>query len=135
MKLNTLDGIEYKWALGKEKEQRKVSALHQEVRDILGEEFPILSYMEEVPIMVKRGKFLYFDFYIPLFKSAIEVHGQQHFSFSAFFHKTIDGFIEHRKNDQLKLKFCELNDINILELAYDNRNNWRAEITSRFKIT
>jgi hypothetical protein len=80
-KLKTLDGMEYKWKKGKEKGQGSVSSLHRLVREILAEEFPILSYMEEVPILVKRGKCLYFDFYIPLFNTAIEVHVEQHYRF------------------------------------------------------
>ena len=134
-KLKTLDGMEYSWKKGKEKGQGSISSLHKHVRDILQEEFPILSYMEEVPILVKRRKTLYFDFYIPLFNLAIEVHGEQPYQFSSFFHKTIDRFIEYRKNDFLKIEFCEHNDISILELKYDDREQWRNTIVSKIKKT
>lgn len=134
-KLKTLDGMEYNWKKGKEKGQGSISSLHCQVRKILSEEFPILTYMEEVPILVKRRKTLYFDFYIPLFSLAIEVHGEQHYKFCSFFHKTIDRFIECRKNDMLKIEFCEKNNISILELKYDDRDSWRPSIISKIKTS
>lgn len=133
MKLNTLDGLQYKWMNGKEKGQGKVSSLHELVRKIMQEEFPLLSYSEEVPIMILRGKWLYFDFYVPLFKTAIEVHGQQHYSYSSFFHKNIDNFLAYRKNDILKVEFCEKNNLNIVELKYDESSEWRDTIRRVFK--
>ena len=135
MQLNTLDGFQYKWKKGKGEGKGKQSSLHKLARKILHEEFPLVPYMEEVPIMVTRGKWLYFDFYIPLFKTAIEVHGEQHYSYSSFFHKNIDSFIQYRKNDVLKVEFCAKNSIDILELKYDESDNWRSTIRSQFKST
>lgn len=136
MKLKTLDGFIYNWQPGKEIRQgREKSSLHKLTKEILQEEFPFLSFCEEVPIKVLRRKQLYFDFYIPLFSTAIEVHGEQHYSFSAFFHKDLYGFLEYKKNDKLKHDFCDQNNIDILELEYDRTDSWRERIRTQFKKT
>lgn len=136
MKLKTLDGFIYNWQPGKEVGKNKdKSSLHKLAHQILLEEFPLLTFCEEVPVRVLKYKQLYFDFYIPLFSTAIEVHGQQHYSFSAFFHKDIFKFLEYRKNDKLKYDFCIQNNIEILELEYDRTDSWRERIRAQFKKT
>lgn len=135
MKLKTLDGFEYQWKKQNEKAQGSVSELHKNVRDILKTSFPILSFMEEVPIMVLKNRWLYFDFYIPLFNTAIEVHGEQHYKYVPYFHKDIHSYMQYRKNDMLKVDFCKINNIEIIELKYDEPDSWRSTIVRHIKTT
>lgn len=135
MQVKTLDGHQYNWILHKGNEQEKRSSLHEIVRKILKEDYPILNWIEEAPIKIFRNKQLYFDFYIHIARLAIEVHGEQHYSFSSHFHKTAYGFLEYRKNDQYKRDWCELNGIELLELKYDESDRWRQSIRSKIKKT
>jgi len=70
-----------------------------------------------------------FDFFIPHVKLGIEVHGQQHYEYSKFFHKTTAGFKESLKRDKLKQDWCELNGISLIVLKYsDDIDTWREQI-------
>ena len=44
---------------------------------------------------------------------AIEVHGQQHYEYSPFFHKTKAGFYQSLKRDEIKTEWCKLNNFNL----------------------
>lgn len=131
MQVKDLDGNTYNWqligniahgtALNK-------SSLHLEARSIIHESFPTLQVLEEVPVNVRRTELLYLDFYLPLLKKCIEVHGEQHYKFSRFFHNTALGFIKHKKRDQDKKEWCELNNITYIELAFDKKDEWIKRI-------
>ena len=131
MQVKDLDGNTYNWqligniahgtALNK-------SSLHLEARSIIHESFPTLQVLEEVPVNVRRTELLYLDFYLPLLKKCIEVHGEQHYKFSRFFHNTALGFIKHKKRGQDKKEWCELNNITYIELAFDKKDEWIKRI-------
>ena len=71
---------------------------------------------EEFPV---AGTRLSLDFYNANKKIAIEVQGKQHTKYVPFFHgKNKINYINQLKRDQDKLKFCELNDIQLVEI-YD----------------
>ena len=71
---------------------------------------------EEFPV---AGTRLSLDFYNANKKVAIEVQGRQHTKYVPFFHgKNKINYINQLKRDQDKLKFCELNDIQLVEI-YD----------------
>jgi hypothetical protein len=71
---------------------------------------------EEFPV---AGTRLSLDFYNANKKIAIEVQGRQHTKYVPFFHgKNKINYINQLKRDQDKLKFCELNDIQLVEI-YD----------------
>jgi hypothetical protein len=55
---------------------------------MLHEKFPTLQILEEVSIPLRSKETLYLDFYIPLIKKCIEVHGEQHYKFVPFYHTT-----------------------------------------------
>jgi hypothetical protein len=67
---------------------------------------------------------------------AVEVSGQQHESFSKFFHKTRIGFIKSIKRDFQKIKWLESNNIKLIELYdYETTNLSREQIEKKFNIT
>jgi hypothetical protein len=102
--------------------------LHLQARELIKECFPTLQILEEVPISPRRAETLYLDFYLPLIKRCIEVHGEQHYKFSRFFHNTPLGFIKHKKRDQDKKEWCELNGIEYTELPFDQIEQWQSRI-------
>lgn len=108
--------------------QRK-SDLHLQARSILKECFPTLQILEEVPIPIRRGEILYLDFYLPLNKKCIEVHGEQHYKFVPFFHIDRMGFAKHKKRDHEKKEWCELNNLTYIELPYNlSIEEWKNRI-------
>jgi hypothetical protein len=71
---------------------------------------------EEFPV---AGTKLSLDFYNANKKIAVEVQGKQHTKYVPFFHgKNKINYINQLKRDQDKLKFCEINEIELVEV-YD----------------
>jgi hypothetical protein len=82
--------------------------------------------LEEVTIPISKKDRLYLDFYIPVLGTAVEVHGEQHFKFVPFFHGTAYGFLQHRQRDAQKIQWCELNNIQVISLNYNESiEEWR----------
>ena len=127
MQVVDLDGNINKWQLiGNiaHGTQQNKSSLHLKARDLIKHCFPTLQILEEVPVCVRKNETLYLDFYLPLPKKCIEVHVEQHYKFNRFFHHTTLGFIRHKKRDQAKKDWCELNNIDYIELPFDQIDTW-----------
>jgi len=78
-----------------------------------------------------RKSVLYLDFYIPSIRLAIEVHGQQHYEFCPFFHKSKADFLKSKARDEDKIDWCKLNDITLITLKYsESDDEWRQRIKS-----
>lgn len=132
MKVKDLSGKTHSWNLvGYTVDKNSSTAKsnpHLIARQLLKEEFPTDPILEEVPL---PGEQLYFDFYLPRRKLAIEVHGEQHFKFVAFFHGDKNGFMRCMANDQRKIEWCKLNGIKILILKeVETVDEWRTTIRS-----
>jgi hypothetical protein len=132
MQIKDLDGNLCHWQLiggiahGKAKNK---SALHLLARDLVHKCFPTMQILEEVPIPLRRSETLYLDFYIPLLKRTIEVHGEQHYKFVPFYHNTLLGFVKHKKRDQEKQEWCETNGITYIELPFnEDEEAWSNRI-------
>jgi hypothetical protein len=95
------------------------SSLHLQARKLIVHQYPTLQILEEVPIPLRKSETLYLDFYLPLIKTCIEVHGEQHFKFVSFYHNNILNFLKAKKRDQEKQEWCEKNDIKYISLAYN----------------
>jgi uncharacterized UPF0160 family protein len=126
MIVKDLDGNNHRWALTGHYACGKMnkSDLHIKTRELLVKKFPTLQVLEEVPVHVTKSDVLYLDFYLPLKKVCIEVQGEQHFKFVAFYHQTTLGFVKSQKRDRQKKEWCEINDIKYIELAYNNQDEW-----------
>ena len=110
---------------------RKRSKLHLIARGLIAEIFPTLQVLEEVPIKPLPPLTLYLDFYLPLIQTTIEVHGQQHYAYSSLFHKTKWDFIKQRKNDSFKAQWCNINNIDLIILPYNEESSeWRNRLSS-----
>ena len=134
MKVTGLNGREYNLDLKKYTKQREnCSFYHKIARVLLKEVFRGYSIYEEVklPGSVKPSKksVLYLDFYIPSAIMAVEVHGQQHFKFVPYFHKSKAGFAMAKKRDMDKREWCRTNGIELIELRWDDSQEyWREKI-------
>lgn len=131
MTIKDLDGNDHNWSLlGKIKNLRKnISGLHKKANQLLIQIYPTIPILQEVDIPLRRTETLYLDFYIPLLKKAIEVHGEQHYKFVAHFHNNAMGFIRHKKRDREKQEWCFLNHIKYVELPYnESLEQWTHRI-------
>jgi hypothetical protein len=62
------------------------------------------------------GTRLSLDFFNANKKIAIEVQGQQHFTYVKFFHGNRINYLNQIKRDVKKIEFCELNNIKLVEI-------------------
>lgn len=105
------------------------SSYHLKARDLITELFPTLQILEEVPIPLRRSETLFLDFYLPLKKLCLEIHGEQHYKFVAFYHSNMLGFLKSQKRDKEKQEWCRINNIHYIELPYDESiDDWRKRI-------
>jgi hypothetical protein len=131
MIVTDLEGNLHNWSLlNKVKNTRKnISSLHKKAHQILINAYPTLVILQEIPIPLRKTETLYLDFYIPLLKTAVEVHGEQHYKFVAHFHNNAFGFIKHKKRDREKIEWCEINSIQHIELPYnESEEQWIRRI-------
>ena len=104
MKVTGLNSREYTLDLKRYTKQREnCSFYHKIARVLLKEMFRGYNIYEEVklPGSVKPAKksVLYLDFFIPNAIMAVEVHGEQHFKYVPYFHKSKAGFAQAKKRD------------------------------------
>ncbi len=138
MKVTGLNGREYNLDLKKymNNDRTKRSFYHLQAREIIQDIFHGYNILEEVklPGSVKPAKksVLYLDFLIPNVKIGVEVHGQQHFKYTPFFHKSKAGFLNAKARDRDKAEWCEVNDIELIVLRYDSSQEyWREQLELR----
>jgi hypothetical protein len=133
MLVKDLDGFSSNWLLTGNMAKGKItnrSSYHLAARQTISEIYPTLQILEEVPISVRRNETLFLDFYLPLKKICIEVHGEQHYKFVPFYHSTVLNFLKAQKRDRDKQEWCENNGINYLVLSYNNQDEWRNIIVN-----
>lgn len=127
MFVEDLEGNVSQWrARGKEvvKDRRRTSGLHRTARELIKERFPTHLVQEEVPIKTRPRTTLFLDFFLPLRKLAIEVHGQQHYKFSSLFHSTPSDFLHQKRCDKDKAEWCDINGLELIVLPYDQVDDW-----------
>ena len=131
MQVINLDGVESKWKMGGKEvnnDRRPRSSLHKAAREILKSRFPTFQILEEVSVPIRKGKTLYFDFYLPLRKLAIEVHGEQHYAFNSLFHSSRQDFLRQKSNDRDKAEWCKLNGIELVVFSHDQQGTWEKQV-------
>jgi len=137
MKVTGINGREYVWNLNgysvAANDKRKRSKYHIRARNLLKEMYHSYRMLEEVKLpgstQSHRKGVLFLDFFIPQIKLAIEVHGQQHYKYTPFFHKNKADFAIAKAKDEDKIEWCELNKIDIIVLKYSETDEqWRDQI-------
>lgn len=123
MRLRGLNGKEYNITV-KTVIKNDCSWYHLQTREILKELYGVIPIIEEFYIPGGDNK-LYLDFFLPTLKIAIECQGQQHYTYIKFFHKNVNKFNESQLRDQDKINWCELNEITLYQLPYNEVNRWK----------
>jgi hypothetical protein len=136
MQVKDLDGNIYYWKLiggiSNGYDEQK-SSYHLLARQLIKECFPTLQILEEIPIHIRKTEILFLDFYLPLNRKCIEVHGEQHYAFSRFYHKDKIGFLKHKKRDKDKQEWCDVNNIEYVELPYnESLLEWKKRILNEY---
>jgi len=104
------------------------STYHIKARKLLHTIYPTVQILEEVPIPINNKETLYLDFYVPLLKKCIEVHGEQHYEFVPFYHSTRLHFLKAQKKDRQKQEWCEKNSISYIVLPYNlTTDEWESK--------
>lgn len=134
MLIKDLDGNSHNWQLTGNMSKGKISnksSLHLSTRSLLIKYYPTLQILEEVPIPLRKNETLYLDFYLPLNKTCIEVHGEQHYKFVPFYHSNILNFLKSQKRDREKQEWCELNNIQYIVFKFDEDENlWNERVAN-----
>ena len=114
-------------------EKLNKSKHHLAARELLKDMFKGFFVYEEVKLPGSRvGSVLYLDFLIDSYNLAVEVHGRQHYEYVPHFHKSRANYMEHKKRDVIKERWCEHNDITLVELKYsDDIDKWREQINEK----
>jgi len=136
MKLKGLNNREYNINLSKyivrKNDTRKKSKYHLAARELLENKFKGYTLLEELklPGTVNPSKksALFLDFFIPNLLLGIEVHGQQHYEYCPFFHKSRGGYILSQQRDVTKSKWCELNEIDLVVFKYSEQDRWEDQL-------
>ena len=138
MKVIGLDGKEYNWLTQKSKFTPKSSPSsgHLAARKLLRQLFKCCLLLEEVPLpgskTVHNG-LLIADFVLPSEKLIVEVHGEQHYRYTPFFHNSKLDFIRGQLRDKKKKEWAELNGFLYLALPSNNVKIWKETILRRYE--
>lgn len=108
-------------------ETRPRSSHHLEARKLLAQLFPADKRLEEIYLPGSGG--LYVDFFLPNRAIMVEVHGEQHYKFNSFFHKTRLDFFKQLERDGKKEEWCELNNFTLIILPHwESVDEWTSRI-------
>ncbi len=123
MKFKTLNGREINVDLRPSKYPRRdenscKSKIQYSVGLIVDELFPNEVVLEEFYVPEES---LYIDFYLPRKKLAVEVMGEQHYTYNAFFHGSKENFRKARQRDSNKARWCQINGINLISIPYASK--------------
>lgn len=93
------------------------------VRDVVYEEFYVY------------GTRYTLDFFNATKKIAVEVNGGFHHKFTPFFQKSEFDYLKQLKHDETKRKFCEINNIRLIEIFYNEKNSLSKEYFDKLDIS
>jgi hypothetical protein len=123
------DGREVSWNYAKyysRRERGGKSKGHILARSIIKELFPFSTLYEEVTLPTSPAMFA--DFFLPDKRIIFEVHGEQHYEYNPFFHKSKMDFYKSKNRDKTKRQWCESNSILIIELPHNKEKEWKQII-------
>jgi very-short-patch-repair endonuclease len=134
LKIIGLDQQEYSWIPSNNTvDTEKRSGLHNKAKELLKERYPNDRILEELVLpgtkTATRKSTLKADFFIPVRKLIIEVHGEQHTEFNNFFFKSKMDFYKAQARDRDKKQWCEINNFELIELFHNESiEEWRSKI-------
>lgn len=125
MIVRDLDGKLSNWKLnGFQATKAAKSELHLATRILLHEIYNTATILEEITVYLRKKEIVYLDFYVPLYKLAVEVQGQQHYTYNEFYHGNQQNWLMYKKRDREKALWCENNGIRLVALPYNKKNEW-----------
>ena len=129
IKMSSLEGELH--AIGKSKPRANASKGHRLAIKIIREILPSTKIMEEVSVKISNVQKArqYLDIYLPDRDLVVEVHGRQHSEYVPHFHGTKRNFLRCQAADRAKNLWCELNDLELVELFHnETEDEWRDKI-------
>lgn len=118
------NGREYSLKLKKNKKQ--LSKLQQEAVSLIKEKYPLYNIYTEVQI---PGTKMYIDIFIPGLRLVVEVHGEQHYKYTRYFHGDEIGKYRSDNRDLAKQSWCEENNLKYAELPFNEISEWPTLLT------
>lgn len=120
MKFYDTKGREHKVDIRPSRWERKTygegRGLYQStVGEILAERYPGQAVLEEFGL---PGENLRLDFFLPRKKLAVEVQGDQHKHYNAFFHKDKRAFKAAQERDKRKAEWCRINGVQLVQIDW-----------------
>ena len=110
------------------------SSYHMKALELIKDLFSNYSIYEEATLpgskKVGRKSLLYADFFIPEKMMIIEVHGEQHYKYCPIFHKDKMDYYRSLNRDKDKLEWCQINNINLKILKYNEGDTWKSTLLS-----
>jgi len=132
MRVVGLNGESFNWNPAKlSYSHQNTSTYHKRVKTLLTKLFPFDKIYEEVTLLGSKymNKDLSADFYIPSIKLIVEIHGEQHYKFTSYFHDNILEFHRGKARDKNKKQWCYVNNIKYLALKYnEDEQKWEEKI-------
>jgi hypothetical protein len=92
---------------------KSLSKFQKAAKDFLRPYWKFKMVFEEFPVVGSRSRF---DFYNATDRIACELNGRQHTQFVPHFQKTRANFLSQVKRDLDKQKFCDANNITLIEI-------------------
>lgn len=90
-----------------------MSKIAEDVYSILQQVFTFTYVESEYYVNYKNTRLL-FDFYIRNLGILIECQGKQHYEFVKHFHGDAEAFYSQKRRDNLKVEYCEENDLTLV---------------------
>lgn len=87
----------------------------------------------DLKLFGKQGCFIV-DFYLPKENLIIEFNGKQHYVTVPHFHREKSDFLKQKRRDQKLRDWCKDNNINLLEIKYDQIDNIKEILSNHINI-
>ena len=84
-----------------------------------------IKYEPEYTIYIGKSRYR-FDFYLPKYNLMIEYDGEQHYKPMRYHNdkdRNIEDLAKRKKRDEIKNKYCQDNNINLLRIPYYEKEN------------
>lgn len=95
-----------------------------------------IDHETEFPVVIDGVRYR-FDFYLPDYNLFIEYDGEQHFKPTEYhgndFEANMNDLLKRQKYDQIKNKYCEDNNINLLRIPYWEKENVESIINNHLQ--
>lgn len=133
MKVLGFDGREHNFVpSNKQANVASRSKLHEKAYELIREIYPFANILQEVTLpgsYTMLNGTLRADFFLPVKRVVVEVHGEQHDKFNAHFYDSEKDFKKAKARDKKKREWCEMNNIEYIDLRWDeDEEQWRGKL-------